>query len=100
MRILQEAINTEPNNPLFKVEAADVMVLQGDLEGARKMLENIAENGSADLHHSLNSLDLNKSPDSIAHSLNEDGYRLDFFFRYNQTFQYFFDASSRIKTRF
>lgn len=43
MRILQEAINTEPNNPLFKVEAADVMVLQGDLEGARKMLENIAE---------------------------------------------------------
>ena len=66
----------------------------------REMLENIAENGSADLHHSLNSLDLNKSPDSIAHSLNEDGYRLDFFFRYNQTFQYFFDASSRIDTTF
>ena len=66
----------------------------------REMLENIAENGSADLHHSLNSLDLNKSPDSIAHSLNEDGYRLDFFFRYNQTFQYFFDASSRINTTF
>ena len=66
----------------------------------REMLENIAENGSADLHHSLNSLDLNKSPDSIAHSLNEDGYRLDFFFRYNQTFQYFFDASSRIETTF
>ena len=66
----------------------------------REMIENIAENGSADLHHSLNSLDLNKSPDSIAHSLNEDGYRLDFFFRYNQTFQYFFDASSRIDTTF
>ncbi len=66
----------------------------------REMLENIAYNGAADLHHSLNSLDLNKSPDSIAHSLNEDGYRLDFFFRYNQTFQYFFDASSRIQTRF
>lgn len=43
MRILQEAINTEPNNPLFKVEAADVMVLQGDLDGARKMLDTIAE---------------------------------------------------------
>ena len=66
----------------------------------QEMLENIAENSSADLNHSLNSLDLNKSPDSIAHSLNEDGYRLDFFFRYNQTFQYFFDASSRIKTQF
>ena len=66
----------------------------------QEMLENIAQNGAADLHHSLNSLDLNKSPDSIAHSLNEDGYRLDFFFRYNQTFQYFFDASSRIETEF
>ena len=66
----------------------------------REMLENIAQNGAADLNHSLNSLDLNKSPDSIAHSLNEDGYRLDFFFRYNQTFQYFFDASSRIQTTF
>ena len=66
----------------------------------QEMLENISHNGAADLDHSLNSLDLNKSPDSIAHSLNEDGYRLDFFFRYNQTFQYFFDASSRIKTRF
>ena len=43
MRILQDAINTEPNNPLFKVEAADVMVLQGDLDGARKMLDTIAE---------------------------------------------------------
>ena len=66
----------------------------------REMIQNIARNGFADLEHSLNSLDLNKSPDSIAHSLNEDGYRLDFFFRYNQTFQYFFDASSRIETRF
>lgn len=43
MNILQEAINTEPNNPLFKVEAADVMVLQGDLEGAKKMLSTIGE---------------------------------------------------------
>ena len=40
----------------------------------REMIVNISENGSADLGHSLNSLDLNKSPDSLAHSLNEDGY--------------------------
>ena len=66
----------------------------------QEMLENIRDNGAADLDHSLNSIDLYKSPDSIAHSLNEDGYRLDFFFRYNQTFQYFFDASSRVETRF
>jgi len=41
--ILQEAINAEPNNPLFKVEAADVMVLQGNLEAAQTMLTNIGE---------------------------------------------------------
>ena len=42
-QILQEAINSEPNNPSFKVEAADVLVLQGDLEGARTMLSAISE---------------------------------------------------------
>lgn len=41
--ILQEAINAEPNNPLFKVEAADVLVLQGDLEGAKTLLGTISE---------------------------------------------------------
>ncbi len=41
--ILQEAINAEPNNPLFKVEAADVMVLQGNLEAAQTMLANIGD---------------------------------------------------------
>ena len=32
--------------------------------------------------------------------MNGDQYRQDFFYRFNQTFQYFFDASARIDTEF
>ena len=34
----------------------------------------------------------------LAHSATGDQYRQDLFFRYNQTFQFFFDASARIET--
>jgi len=29
-----------------------------------------------------------------------DGYRRDLFYRFNESFQYFFDASRRLDTRF
>ncbi len=38
---LQRAIAEEPNNASFRVELADVLVRQGDLEGARKALETV-----------------------------------------------------------
>jgi len=41
--VLQQAIGEEPNNASFKVEWADVLLLQGDLEGARTVLATIAE---------------------------------------------------------
>lgn len=41
--ILQQAINEEPNNPLFKVEWADVLVCRGDTEGARTVLATIPD---------------------------------------------------------
>ena len=63
------------------------------------MLANISENGEADLDHTLNTIDLD-SPDGFALSYTGDQYRQDLFFRYNQTFQYFFDLSSRIETDF
>ena len=66
----------------------------------REMVTNIKENGAADLKHSLNSLDLARAPNGLAQTKTDDGYRLDLFFRYNQTFQYFFDASARIDTQF
>lgn len=68
-------------------------------EDWRDMVENIAANGHADLHHTLNTLDLNRE-DGLATSHHGDQYREDLFFRYNQTLQFFFDASARVKTQF
>lgn len=63
----------------------------------KDMIENIRENGKADLHHTLNTIDL-QDADDFARS--NDGYRRDAFYRFNQTFQYFFDSSAQIDTTF
>lgn len=63
----------------------------------KEMIENIKQNGKADLHHTLNTIDL-EDPDGLARS--NDGYRRDAFYRFNQTFQYFFDSSAQIDTTF
>lgn len=63
----------------------------------REMIANISQNGAADLDHTLNTLDLTLD-DGLAHSATGDQYRQDMFFRYNQTFQFFFDASARVET--
>ena len=68
-------------------------------DGWREMIENIKQNGTADFEHTLNSLDLNM-PDGLSQTANDDQYRQDLFFRYNQSYQYFFDASARIETEF
>ena len=64
-----------------------------------EMVQNIAANDGADLHHTLNTLDLDRE-DGIATSHHGDQYREDLFFRYNQTLQFFFDASARVHTEF
>ena len=64
-----------------------------------EMVKNIAANGSADLHHTLNTLDLDRE-DGLAMSHHGDQYREDLFFRYNQTLQFFFNASARVKSEF
>lgn len=63
----------------------------------KEMIQNIKANGKADLHHTLNTIDL-EIPEGLARS--HDGYRRDAFYRFNQTFQYFFDASAQIETQF
>jgi len=63
----------------------------------KEMIQNIKDNGQADLHHTLNTIDL-EEPEGFARS--HDGYRRDAFYRFNQTFQYFFDASAKIDTQF
>ena len=66
----------------------------------REMLTNIREFGSDYPRHTLNSLDLSRAPVGLARTKTDDGYRLDLFFRYNHTFQHYFDASSRVDTEF
>jgi hypothetical protein len=61
------------------------------------LITNIAENGKADREHTLNSLDL-RLPEGLARNTMGDGYRLDKFFRFNQSLQCFFDNSSRVET--
>ena len=63
----------------------------------QEMIKNIADNGQADLHHTLNTLDV-EDPDGLARS--NDGYRRDLFYRFNQSFQHFFDATVQIDTTF
>ena len=79
--------------------AAADFILEMEPSTWREMIENIKSNGHADLHHTLNTLDLDREG-GISHSIHGDQYREDLFFRYNQTLQYFFDASARVETRF
>ena len=46
LETLQQAINEEPNNPAYKVEWADILAIQGDVEGARTVLATIAEDAA------------------------------------------------------
>ena len=79
--------------------AAADFILEMSFADWKEMIENIAQNGRADLHHTLNTLDLGRA-EGLSHSIHGDQYREDLFFRYNQTMQYFFDASARVKTEF
>ena len=65
----------------------------------KEMLENISTNGHAVGEYTLNTIDLG-SEEGIAHTKHEDQYRQDLFVRYNQTLQFFFDASHRVQTCF
>ncbi len=61
------------------------------------MINNIQENGAADLNHTLSTIDL-ELPDGLPSAPGDDQYRRDLFYRYNQNFQDFFDASAGVPT--
>ena len=71
--------------------------LEQSPEEWRDMIENIKQHGSADLTHTLNTIDLT-IPEGFARSY--DGYRRDAFYRFNQSLQHFFDSSAKIDTQF
>ncbi len=63
------------------------------------MVANIQQHGAAHDDHTLNSIDL-QHEDSIAYSPEDDQASQDLFYRFNQNFQDFFDASSRVEATF
>ena len=65
----------------------------------KSMLQNIKKNGHAIAEFTLNAIDLNKE-EGLAQAKHGDQYRQDLFVRYNQTMQFFFDASNGIDTSF
>ena len=43
LSMLKQALQAEPNNPAFKLEYADVLILAGDLDGARAAIATLPE---------------------------------------------------------
>jgi hypothetical protein len=72
-----------------------------DMEPERwqAMIESVKQNGSAGLEYTLNTIDL-KLPDGLAINAMGDGYRMDKFFRFNESLQRYFDLSAQIDTTF
>ncbi len=69
--------------------------IAGPLSVWCEMVENIARNGTADLDHTLNRLTMAGTPLRLVAG---DQLKIDLFFRFNQSFQVFFDASAGMKT--
>ncbi|MGH2607932.1 MAG: hypothetical protein ACRDHF_02480, partial [Tepidiformaceae bacterium] len=63
----------------------------------KAMLRDIKENGRATHDFTLNSLDL-KSDKEFA--VGKDYHRRDAFYRFNQTFQEYFDMTAKMETTF
>ena len=81
-----------------QAEAQDAdFYLEMPYEGWKEMLRSIRAPGGAAPRPPLTPLDLN-DPQGLARS--RDGYRRDLFYRFNESFQYFFDASHRLETSF
>jgi hypothetical protein len=77
------------------------VILEGEYGAWKEMVENIRENGRADLRHTLNYLTLPDWPFRlIAVDEGEGQLDVDRFYRYNETLQELFDESAAIDTRF
>jgi hypothetical protein len=70
--------------------------LSGDEAVWREMIRNVRAEGEADLEHTLNQLQLPGLLELGA----SDQLRADLFYRYNQTFQEFFNQAARVPTEF
>jgi hypothetical protein len=80
----------------YRAEQLDFVLVQSP-EAWREMLEDIKANGRATHDYTLNSLDL-RSAEEFAKG--KDYHRRDLFYRFNQTFQDYFDLSAKMDTTF
>ena len=72
-------------------------VLEGKYDTWKEMIENIRANAGPDLKHTLNYLTMPGDPIKI---IAEDQLKQDLFFRYNGTFQEFFNGAQHLDTEF
>jgi len=79
-----------------RAEELDFVLVQ-PLERWKAMLDDIKANGRATHDYTLNSLDL-QSAEEFARG--KDYHRRDAFYRFNQTFQEYFDMTSKLETTF
>lgn len=83
------------------VDGRHAVVMEGEYDAWRSMLENIRRNGRADLSHTLNYLTLPDWPFRLIPVDDGEGQLdVDRFYRYNETLQEFFDEAARVDTRF
>ena len=77
------------------------VILEGDYAAWKEMVENIHQNGHADLTHTLNYLTLPDWPLRLVPVDEGEGQLdVDRFYRYNQTLQEFFDEAAALETLF
>lgn len=74
-------------------------IIELSLDQWQGMLEDIKANGTASKDWTLNTLDL-INDDPIHRNMEGDGYRADFFFRYNPSLQRFIENASQMETTF
>ena len=79
-----------------RAEALD-FTLVAPLERWKEMIEDIQAHGRATHDHTLNSLDLQSEQEF---AVGKDYHRRDAFYRFNQTFQDYFDMAAKMETTF
>ena len=79
-----------------RAEALDFVLLQ-PIDRWEAMIRNIKEHGRAEHEFTLNSLDLQGETEFAR---GKDYHRRDAFYRFNQTFQEYFDITSKMDTVF
>jgi hypothetical protein len=93
-----EAFEVTTIRPIDEKRAQELdFVLVQPYEGWKAMLQDTKQNGRATHDFTLNSLDLSTDAEFAR---GKDYHRRDAFYRFNQTFQEYFDMSAKVETSF